>query len=730
MPRRRRRTADREAMMVRRFSTAALLLCAVTLLPCLLIAIPLNTAVFNGADRVLDLGGVPVSGPLGVAVDSSGNIYIADSGNDRIVKRAADGTGSILAVNGLTTWFANPQGVAVDGAGNLYVADTGNSRIVLVTPAADGSVVDMGSVTLSVPQGVAVDASGNIYVADSGNDQIVKVTAAGAGTVLTFGNICFLTPRGVAVDAFGTIYVADQNNGRIISSATNRPVGTSTVTLTAPGAVALDVFGTLYVADAPGDQVIVLPIAAVPFGNLPVGATSGNTQTLAFTVTGSLSAVSALTLGSPSLDFTVVPGSGTTCTSATANTSCTVQVRFNPRGAGLSRGSVVLTGSSSNILVAVPVYGVGVAPTVALTTAKATVVATPGQTLGLPYQMAIDGAGNRYIGNYQPGKIVKLSADGSTASVLSTGSITITDITGVVLDGAGNLYISDHLGARLVKLTPDGTATALDITAGGVHLGLPTQLDMDAGGNLIIADFSVSRIVKLSAASLSTGATTLTGVVVPTPGQTFTGSTVTGVAADLFGNIYIANRAKVVKATPAGSASDLAVPGVTLSTPQGVTVDGGGNVYIAAVGQIVQVSTTGVASSISFAGLSTPATLSSSLYGVTADVDGTLYIPDWTNNRIVKLDRTSPAPLSFASTTYGQTSSDSPKTLTVQNIGNASLTFSVPSSGTNPVAPASFALGNTGTCPQVSSTSAAGTLAPGVRCTLTVSFTPTAVGAI
>lgn len=766
--------------MTRRTLLASLLLCVMSLSASPLLSAVNNRAVFDGAATVLNLGATSLNAPAGITVDSSGDVYISDTFNNRIVKVSPDGTASALAISGLGTALNSPQGLTTDAAGNLYIADPSNSRIVMVTPSGTGSVLSMGSVTLSAPQGVAVDPSGNIYVADTGNSRIVKVaaggaaaifsitglgtalnspagvavdtsgklyiadtgnnrivmtTSAGAATVLSFCNLTLNSPRSVAVDSFQTLYVADRNNNRVISSATDEDLNTVAITLSSPAGVAVDAFGSVYVADTGHNEVAVLGVTAVDFGKLAPGGSSGNVRTLSFTVTGSLSSVASLTMGTPGLDFRIISGSGTTCTSNTTNTTCTVQLQFNPRAAGISRGSVVLVGSSNNVLARVPVFGMGLAPTVVVTPASASVLPAPASTINFPFQLAIDGAGNKYIGNYVQTsglpKVVKLTADGSAATVVSTGSVTLgTSVTGVVLDGAGNLYIADYYQRRIVLVTTAGVSTALSITAGGTSLGQPTGLAMDAGGNLLITDYSGSRIVKVSAAKLASGATSLTGVVVPTPGQAFTPGTVSGVAVDGFGNVYIANGLKVVKATSAGTAADLATPGITLTTPQGVTVDGGGNVYIVDGVRIIRVSTAGTASVVQFAGLPTPATLSGSGYGVTVDAAGVLIIPDWTNNRIVKLDTTNPAPLVFASTPVGQTSSDSPKTLTVQNVGNVALTFPAPSSGTNPAIPASFALNSATTCPQTRSASAAGLLSPAASCTLALSFIPAGAGTI
>jgi hypothetical protein len=144
----------------------------------------------------------------GVAVDASGNIYIADYENNRIRKVSAAGIITTVAGNGSAGYSGDggpatsaqldlPSGVAVDATGNLYIADTFNSRIrkvsaagIITTVAGNGSIGYSGdsspatSARLSYPLGVAVDATGNLYIADSYNHRIRKVSAAGIITTV------------------------------------------------------------------------------------------------------------------------------------------------------------------------------------------------------------------------------------------------------------------------------------------------------------------------------------------------------------------------------------------------------------------------------------------------------------------------------------------------------------------------------------------------------------------
>jgi trimeric autotransporter adhesin len=220
----------------------------------------ISTVVGNGTLGYAGDGGAATAAeldlPTGVAVDASGNLYIADALNAVIRKVAPSGTISTVAGTGTSGYSGDggaataaeldePCGVAVDAAGNLYIADKNNNRIRKVTPsgtigtAAGGGTSGLGdggtatAAELFEPMGVAVDVSGNLYIADNGNDRIRKVTlsgtistVAGNGTYGCSGDVGAATaaalagPQEVAVDASGNLYIADVNNNRI------RKVGT------------------------------------------------------------------------------------------------------------------------------------------------------------------------------------------------------------------------------------------------------------------------------------------------------------------------------------------------------------------------------------------------------------------------------------------------------------------------------------------------------------------------
>jgi len=229
--------------------------------------------------------------PFGIVTDASGNVYVGDGGNNRIRKVTAAGVVSTLAGNGNSGFvdgpadvaqFNNPEGVAVDASGNVFVADFANYRVRKISGGGVTTVAGNGiagfkdgdalTAQFFDPEGIAIDESGNLFVAEYGNSRIRKIAAGVVTTHAGNGiegfkdgaatNAEFDSPFGVAADASGNIYVGDFRNNRI-----RKITGSTVVTFagdgmdgfkdgpgvtaqfTRPQGVAVDALGNVYVAD-------------------------------------------------------------------------------------------------------------------------------------------------------------------------------------------------------------------------------------------------------------------------------------------------------------------------------------------------------------------------------------------------------------------------------------------------------------------------------------------------
>lgn len=209
-----------------------------------------------------------LSSPYGVAVDGSGNLYISDNGNNRILKVTYTHAGlttftsvSIFAGGGTSLGngtatsakLSNPKGIALDNAGNLYIADYGNNIVREVTGGIINTIAGSTSLAtysgdgglaisagLNGPSAVAVSSSGNVYIADVWENRIRRVsngyinTAAGNGTAGNTTGVAISSninlAQGIAVDGSGNLYIPDYENGRICEVALGTTIASTNLT--------------------------------------------------------------------------------------------------------------------------------------------------------------------------------------------------------------------------------------------------------------------------------------------------------------------------------------------------------------------------------------------------------------------------------------------------------------------------------------------------------------------
>jgi uncharacterized protein (TIGR03437 family) len=326
-----------------------------------------------------------LSTPNGVAVDSAGNLYISDFGNN-VIRKVANGVITTVAGNGgygytgdngpaIIADLYQPVGIAVDSAGNLYIADSVNSRIrkvstsgTITTVAGDGTAGFTGdgstatSAELNEPLGVAVDSAGNIYVADTFNNRIRKVsngivtTIAGTGAGSYSGdggtgtNATLFQPAGVAVDSAGNLYFADYANNRVrvlTQASCTYSVGSTSLVAPASGG-----YFTLSI-QAAGSSCF-WTVSGLPAWMAVSGASSGSgsaTVTLAAVPNNS----------GASLTATVsIAGISVRVTQPTASTAALPPIASVTNGANFATGAVspgeMVTLFGTNIGPATPAY--------------------------------------------------------------------------------------------------------------------------------------------------------------------------------------------------------------------------------------------------------------------------------------------------------------------------------------------------------------------------------------
>jgi len=594
--------------------------------------------------------------PLGIAVDSVGNLYIADAGNNRI-RKVSNGVITSVAGNGTQGFSGDngpatgsqlnfPKAVTVDPSGDLYIADTGNYRIrkisngVITTVAGSGgccnliSIVDSGAATgVQIdPDGVALDSSGNLYIADSSYNLVSEVSNGAINTVAGTGIAGFGAdggpatsaelsgPVGVAVDSAGNLYIADAGNNRIrrvsngviTTVAGNGTQGFSgdngpalSAELNSPFGVAVDSAGNLCIADSGNNRIRKV-------SNSVITTMAGNNGVYGFS------------------------GDNGSATSAQ-----------------LSFASAVAVDSAGNLYIAdynrIRKVSNGVITTVAGNGTQGfsgdNGPATSAQ-LGSPEGVAVDPAGNLYIADERYDEIRKVANGVITTAagkfpvsigvdpIGDNGPATSAELNGpigVAVDSASNLYIADSSNQRIRKVA-NGVITTVagngasygpigdNGPATSAELNFPEGVAVDSVGNLYIADYGNRRIREVSNGVITTIAGNGTGGFSGDGGPATSASLsrVKGIAVDAVGNLYIAdtdyNRVRKVSngviTTVAGNGSagfsgdNGPSTAAELNGPVGVAVDSAGNVYVADSGNDrIRVLTPGTVPAITTGGV-------------------------------------------------------------------------------------------------------------------------------
>jgi uncharacterized repeat protein (TIGR03803 family) len=511
--------------------------------------------------------------PVGLAFDGTGDLYVSNIGNNTIMKFTPDGVGSLFAGTGLN----NPYGLAFDSAGQLYVANFGDSTILKFTPGGVGSV--FASAGLSAPQGLAFDSAGNLFATNHGNNTITKFTPGGVSSLFASG---LDNPYGLAFDSAGDLYVANLYSTRIMKYTAD---GTPSLFATASS-------GSTFLAFAPSGstppQDTTPPVLTLPT-TVTREATSGAGAAVSFTATASdaidgLRPVScAPSSGSVfALGATIVTcsASDTHANTATGSFTITVQDTTAPALAGVPADLTVEATSAAGAVVS---FATPTAADLVDGSVVVTCVPGSGSTFALGATTvsctATDGHGNRATRTF------KVTVGDTGAPVLTLpASITVeaTSPAGTVVSFTAT---ADDIvdGARPVTCTPASGST-FPITTTTVSCSAS-----DAQGNTSTGSFTVTvqdttRPVLSVPGNITVEATSGAGAVVtytatasdaidgtvavscaPAPGATFAvgTTTVTCAASDSRGNTGTGGFTVTVLDTTAP----------TLSLPANMTVE-------------------------------------------------------------------------------------------------------------------------------------------------------------
>lgn len=603
--------------------------------------------------------------PGGIAVDGAGNVYVADTGNHTIRKISPAGEVTTVAGEagvaghsdgtGKAAHFSAPNAIALESNGNLLVADTANHLIRRMTPGGlvttiagqagvTGSTDGSTSVALfNSPKALTTDDEDSIYIADTSNRVIRKISAAGnvttlAGLAGVTGNVDaiggaarFSGPEGVCVDAAHNVFVSDLRSIRKIAAA-DAMVTTvagkagsygstdgsgAAARFTRPEGLVLGPDGSLLVADLgnhtirrvtlAGDVTTVAANSTAVAGAIDAPATSARFNgPMGLTVDGGGSVYIAdtgnrtLRMIAPSGVVTTVAGSA----GLSGNTDATgTDARFtSPRAVAVGPGGIayvadMVSNSDSTIRQITPAGAV------------TTLAGTPGSlgitdTLRYLSGLVVDAQSNVFasdqcsIRKLTPQGVVSVFAgspckatllsDGTYMLFWKTGSddgfgtaATFTNPSAMTIDAYGNLYVTDMTACVIRKVTPAGQTTTLagkdegpgavlgsnDGTGSVARFKNPQGIAMDANGTLYIADSGNNTIRRLSPAGV---VTTIGGLVGYAGSSDGTGDRALfnqpfDIAVDASGILYVADMAnhRIAKGTP------LPVPEMVVQHPDG-----------------------------------------------------------------------------------------------------------------------------------------------------------------
>ena len=646
-----------------------------------------------GTDRLLDghsASGVPLRAVHTVAADGSGNLYLADADDNRVRKINAAGIISTYAGTGIPGYsgdrgkaaaaeLSGPIGLAVDNNGSLYIADRDNFRVRRITPdgtintvAGNGRVGFLGdngpAISAQVaPLAVAVDNQGNLYISTF-DYRIRKVdtngiitTIAGTGSNAYFGDNGPATQAAMglvvqmAVDSSGNLSLADSGSfavrkfdakGIITTIAGGVNPGSiadnipAVKALMVPNGLTLDNNGNLYLSDFNRDLVRKVSLSSGIITTIAGNANTGFTGDNGIAIQAELNSPAGLAVDSNGQVFVADFG--------------------NKRIRKIASSLITTVAGTSD--------GDGGPATAAF--------------LNQPVGIAVDNAGNIAIAEVGTALVRRFTAGGA----INRLGLLFGHPIGVAADQSGNFFVVDD-EPYLLMIKPDGTTKIIagdgDVgytgdggAATSAAIDLPTAVAVDSSNNVYITDFFNNRISKISTAVIVTtiagnGKFQFSGDNAP---ATAAGLDPFDIAVDKTNALYVADRSnnRIRRIGPDGTISTVAGSGIAgyagdggpataalLDNPTGVAVDAGGNLYVADSGNAVvrRITPGGLITTIAGNGTFSPpsgdggpaiaAQIDPSRIAV--DSSGNVFVTDLLNDRVRKLSPQVIAPKSIAS---------------------------------------------------------------------------------
>ena len=614
---------------------------------------------------------VALNDPGAVAVDSSGNIYVADV-NQRAVYELPAGGASLVTLVNAESGLNQPCGVAVDAAGNVYIADSGNGAVYELPNGGTGLVTLANNVSgLGAPQGVAVDGGGNVYIADPGRAAVFELPAGSPNLVTVADNAMGLVnPYSVAVDGVGNVFIGDLNTRSVYELPHAYVAPTVKAETVAGGADTLPAVlpptANLSGPFAPTSDSSWLTIRNVTNGVVSFSFAADNgtervghiyvlgqsyTITQGSALLGTATRLDGPAAGTDSVVLSEMATNGSWAAFANdswlhvnpANTngigSTNILFNYEANAGGTRTGTLTVAGLTLTVTQA----GAGYVAANPLT-------ALANETSGLDYpvSLAVDGGGNVYIADPYYQELFELPYEVTNLTSLATLVTKDSGLyypVGLTADSAGDVFIADVLHSSIYELPsaagslgggyPQGRGGMLTLVSSG--LSQPFGVAVDRSGNIYIADASNQAVYEMphGGGRLVTLANAATGLRRPV-----------GVAVDVADNVYIADSAAdAVYELPSGGTTLMALADYSsgLVYPWGVAVDGAGNVYISDLGasavfELPAGSPNLVTLANSSSGLKDP-------LGIAVDEAGNVFVADQASSSVYELPHAYVAPV-------------------------------------------------------------------------------------